>query len=489
MPRRRWTAFTAPPTVVRAGLVHQTDYYGGTTDDGRSRWDSPRLFVFDPDSFDGTRHRVIYAGTHTKGLMKSIDGGDTWTRVLTGSTLDQTRITDLEIHKSGSMAILYVVADNRNANGLPDSSAGLYKVTDTGPAVAVAPLGTLPDAPYSISLFPAPSAAADILYAAVGTHGIYKSTDGGNTFTLKDNPLTAGIREYVSVSPAIPSYVYVRVDRQPHHFFYSHDGGNTWREPGNVDVGNLLVEKCGGSPASSRITPHPTDPKTGWVQNGGCALIETTDGGATWTYAGNGYMGGRVSSKSAYHFDAQNLGHWTYFMIDTGIFTTQDFGNTWRKIDHRPRPGDWTTLVGAVDPNDASVIVAASGNWNNGGRYQIIRTADGGTTWQVVKPYILGDRYMFLAFNPRDTTHVYASTGSTGFISRDNGVTWTEAPGKATARSLRAGCRLRIRECAVDCLRHASDAVAFGDKGTTWASLGRHPSPRRHVPTSRRLPM
>ena len=78
-------------------LVYNTDYYRGDGVNAGAPGEGQH-FVFDPDSFDGTRHQTIYAGTHSKGIFKSTNGGTSWTKLLTNTNLDSMRILDLEIH-------------------------------------------------------------------------------------------------------------------------------------------------------------------------------------------------------------------------------------------------------------------------------------------------------------------------------------------------------------------------------------------------------
>ncbi len=87
-------------------LLKNTSYYHDNDD----RNSQGQHYVFDPDSkqcIDNCggpeeskvyRHMIIYAGTHTEGLLKSIDGGETWTTIgLVGN-----RIFDLELNREHS---------------------------------------------------------------------------------------------------------------------------------------------------------------------------------------------------------------------------------------------------------------------------------------------------------------------------------------------------------------------------------------------------
>lgn len=467
-------------------LVYQTDYYGRRPD---SYSDANRHFVFDPDSFNDTRHQTIYAGTHSKGMIKSTDGGNTWTQIITHTDLDKMRIIDVEIHKHASKAILYIVANNKNNNGIADSSNGLYKVTDDKGTVSVQTLANLPEYPRSIALFAAHDPVNDIIYAAVGTYKVYKSVDGGNSFTSKSKGLTVNKKEYkfVSVSPADKNYVYVRIDKTPANIFYSHDGGDTWQQTSSKDVGGLaMLPNQQGQPATTRITPHPADKNIALIQFGDTNLAKTADGGKTWTYTGNGYRGGRVSNRTAYYFDKNNRGKWIYFMVDRGVLITENNGDTWRQMDTGPiyKNGLFfdTAIVGAADPKNPNTIIVVLGKWKSGpGRehtYKIIRTTDGGNTWNTVRETLSGHTYSFLAFHPQNTNYVYAGTrNGDGWMSRDNGKTWSLIPGK-TIRAMypKNGDIIYAFESAPSgASKTKSTLWRSSDKGTTWISLGATP--------------
>ena len=88
--------------------------------------------------------------------------------------------------------------------------------------VSATPIGNLPDYPRTISLITKTNPDNDIIYAAVGTSKVYKSTDGGNTFVSKSNglPDVSAVmltNNYgytnISISPADNNYIYVK----PHY--------------------------------------------------------------------------------------------------------------------------------------------------------------------------------------------------------------------------------------------------------------------------------
>jgi photosystem II stability/assembly factor-like uncharacterized protein len=128
-----------------------------------------------------------YAPSVERGVFRSKDGGVTWTRVLFRN--DSTGAADLVIDRTNPM-VLY---------------ATLWQVYRT---------------PWK-------------LWSGGAGSGLFKSTDGGDTWTeLTRNPgLPQGVigKVGVSVSPADPNRVYAIVEAEDGGVFRSDDGGATWR--------------------------------------------------------------------------------------------------------------------------------------------------------------------------------------------------------------------------------------------------------------------
>jgi photosystem II stability/assembly factor-like uncharacterized protein len=256
----------------------------------------------------------------------------------------------------------------------------------------------------------------DTFYLALGTGGVFKTSNGGDSFAPvfdKQPVLSAGA---VAVSPADPRVVWVGTgegtDRNSAGFgngvYRSDDGGETWTHAGLAK-----------SRAVNRIVADPADPKTAFV----CAQ------GDLWGPGG-----------------------------DRGLFHTADAGTTWKKLLAAPSPHD--RLAGcadlAADPRDPKVLYAAlyarrrtpwsfdhgpslTGGADAGG---VFKTADGGATWRKLSgglPARTGNIGLAVAASdPRVVMAVVQSDeGGTSsideirsraggiFRSEDGGATWT----------------------------------------------------------------
>lgn len=383
-------------------LVKQTAYFANK---------EGQHFVFDPRSFNGMRHMTVYAGTHKEGLLKSIDGGESWSVL----GMEGIWILDLELNldNSTNTIVLYVA-----------TKQGLYKVVDNG-TVTISQLGNdLPDYPRTIALNPQSDPNNDIVYAAVGIYKVYKSTNGGQTFISKSMglPSIPSGREYkiIDISKADYDYLYVSVEMWGgNNPFYSHDGGESWQQPTDLNVNGLHF--IDGTYFSGNAATHPTDPDTALHYFSGGKITKSTNGGETWRYSGNGYMGARRSiNKTSTYFDPANPDRKIFFLIDFGPAITEDNGDTWELLPIPRVNGAKSTPVGTVDPNNQDIIITPIGGWSS---QDISKSTDGGQNWTVFENTT--NNYRFISFHPQDSNYVYAGTFDSGsWISRDGGNTW-----------------------------------------------------------------
>jgi len=172
-----------------------------------------------------------YASTPDRGVFKSIDGGKTWERVLFRD--DKTGAVDLSMDAK-SPDVLY---------------AAMWQVFRT---------------PHSLS-------------SGGPGSGLFKSTDGGGTWTeLTNNPgLPKPVwgKIGVSVSPADPSRVYAIIEAQDGGLYLSDDAGATWKLA-NADR-NIRQRAF----YYTRVTADPQAKDTVYILN--VSFYRSTDAGKT----------------------------------------------------------------------------------------------------------------------------------------------------------------------------------------------------------------
>jgi photosystem II stability/assembly factor-like uncharacterized protein len=220
-----------------------------------------------------------YGPNEERGLFRSADGGQTWQRVIDKN--ENTGASDVEIDPSNP-DVMYASMwearegpweDNNEVNG---TSGGLFKSTDGGNTWH--PLNNgLPKDLAQIYVAIAPSDTRR-LYATIaiasGPLSFYRSDDGGENWSkVTDDPRPSG--RIGGGDLAIP-----RVDSKNADVVYSAstvtmrsaDGGKTWSSfrgaPGGDDYQNLWI--------------NPTDPNIILLVSDQGAIV-TVNGGATWS--------------------------------------------------------------------------------------------------------------------------------------------------------------------------------------------------------------
>ena len=149
--------------------------------------------------------------------------------------------------------------------------------------------------------------------------GIFKSTDGGNTWT----PLTTGLpaegvgRIGLAVSRTNPNRVYAIVDAKEGGLFSSSDAGATWTK---VSGDNRI---WGRGWYFNKVTADPKDPDTVYVQN--TSVYKSTNGGKNWT-AIKGAPGGDDYHQMWINPDDPKR---MILASDQGCVVTEDGAETW----------------------------------------------------------------------------------------------------------------------------------------------------------------
>lgn len=400
-------------------LVKNTDFF--------SQDSKGNLFAFDSSSLKGNATQVIYCGSYSEGLLCSKDGGKNWISV----GIPTGHVIDLKEHPK-SHGTLFMAAED-----------GLYRYNE-GEKIKKIGKG-LPDWPRSIAVC---SHQADVVYAAVGDYGVYRSTDGAEHFNSCNEGLVPRLHYTdVMVSPLDSNQVYVRAHQIGLPPFFSSDGGQHWQRPKATNRDNILESE--GFFFSSPFAPHPSNAKTALtVSNGKARVIKTTDGGVNWSYSGSGFTGGRMENIAFADKDRM-----LFSLTDHGVWLSEDKGNTFRQLNIKRIFGLLSSNAGAVSGSTMAVSV---GSWHE----KILAVShDSGGSWEYF--HDLKDAYGYIAFHPKDNRVIYAGP----YQSLNGGHNWRRLEQNVRAMFPGNG---DIVYAAYDAGTNMCQILRSTDRGATW---------------------
>ncbi len=413
--------FRGGRSVAASGVVGDPlTYYMGTTGGGLwkttnagGQWENISDGFFEMGSVGAvsvsqSSPNIVYCGmgehaprgvmtSYGDGMYKSNDAGKTWIKLGLEKTQHISRII---IHPTNP-DIVYVAA--QGALYAPNPERGVYRSMDGGKSwekVLYVDEGT-----GAVEL----SMDANnplVLYAAMWEHqrkpnivisggpgsGLYKSTDGGDTW----KEMTKGLPEEkgkmaISVSPANSNKVYALIESDSNQdkggLFVSNDAGDSWHM---VSGDNRLVQRAW---YYIEVFTDPNNENTVYVLS--APMLRSEDGGKTW------------KTISVPHGDTHDL--WfnpndsknMVMANDGGATITFNYGKTWTPLDNMPTAQFYRintdnlfpyNIYGGQQDNTSVKIASLSiGRWSIGRE-----------DWH----YSAGGESAFLAFDPDDPRYV-----------------------------------------------------------------------------------
>ncbi len=221
------------------------------------------------------------------GAYRTRNGGESWSHVGLASETGQQVVARMRVHPEDCDRVYAAVLGDPYG---PNETRGVYRTDDGG--------GSWERVLFRNELAGASDLILDpgdpeTIYATIwdahrppwggrtnGTSGIFKSTDGGDTWTeLTDNPgLPEGVigKSAIAVSAADPDRLYANIEAAPGEggVYRSDDAGGSWR---HVGTHNALFHRAD---YYIRIVADPTDPDVVHVLNKN--WFRSADGGRTY---------------------------------------------------------------------------------------------------------------------------------------------------------------------------------------------------------------
>jgi photosystem II stability/assembly factor-like uncharacterized protein len=256
--------------------------------------------------------------------------------------------------------------------------------------------------------------------------GVWKSTDGANTWSPifdKDGAPSIGS---IAVAVSDPNIVYVGTGEacirgnisQGDGVWKSVDAGKSWKSIGLKDsraIGKVIVSPRNPDVVFVAALGHPYGPN---VERG---VFRTTDGGKTWDKV---LYKNENTGAIDVAFDPQNPNilfaslwetrrtPWTLTSggPGSGIYRSSDGGTTWKQLQEHGLPKGPYGRIGVAVAANSERVYAIVESKEAGGLY---RSDDGGDTWDLVNgSHSLFQRpwyYMHVIADPQDANTVYVA--------------------------------------------------------------------------------
>ena len=310
---------------------------------------------FDVDSTGGLDARdlvvaddgTLFMADYGRGVVRSTDGADSWQVVSNGLGTPE-------------IEVVAVSPDYASDGRVWAWGDGVLYGSDNGGANWSSFNETLPDDIISLTVSPNYSVDGTLL-AAVGTQGIYRSTDGGLSWTRVYGGYSV---DCVAFSPHVASDGVVLAGLSWGGVLRSTDGGESWAESGT-----------GLSDSGVYDLAFADDGLTVLATSDNCSndsVYRSVDGGQTWTASGTGLVdcgsAWQVAVSPNYASDGIALA------LEDGVYRSTDGGQTWSRSGEGAYGSRGHAL--AFSPSFASDDTAYLANFTG-----VYRSNDGGQGW------------------------------------------------------------------------------------------------------------
>ncbi|MCH8990947.1 MAG: hypothetical protein IIA44_04240 [Acidobacteria bacterium] len=439
---------------------------------------------------DPSNNQVMYAARRTDGISKSTDGGVTWNPANTGFPVSDVGRVNLAIAPSNPQILLASV-QNSTMNDL----LGIWKTSDgaanwAGLAATGASCGLQCWYDMTIAIHPT---NPDVVY--FGGVNLFKSTDGGANFSNISGSIHVD-QHFFAFDPQTPSTVFVGNDGG---IYKSIDGGTTWT---TLNTNLALTQFYGG------VSLHPSNANfaiggtqdNGTVEYAGSAdwtAVLSGDGGFTaidfldptvryaetqWTVPSD-FSGPRRSDGGAYSRKVSGIdvsdralfipplamdpsSPETLYFGTFQVYKTTNRGETWSAVSSDLTNGGRGISAIAVAPSNSSVLYVGTSDaqvhvsTDNGATFllrisglpdrhikdfavdpadqltalvtvsgffsgHVFKTVNGGVSWQDISSTLPDVPVNAVLYDPATTSTIYVGTDLGVYRTIDGGGSWS----------------------------------------------------------------
>jgi photosystem II stability/assembly factor-like uncharacterized protein len=366
------------------------------------------------------------------------------------AAVDSSLLKDLDYrmigpYRGGRVTAVTGIPDQPSTYFMGSTGGGVWKTTNDGQD-----WHNISDGEFDVSSIGAIDVATsdpNVIYVGTGSacmrgniqtgRGLYKSTDGGNSWSFIGLP-EAGLIGDLVVHPKDADVAYVAAVGQPfgdneqRGVFRTTDGGDTWEKVLYVSDSTGVVD----------IALNPNNPReiyaglwngqrTPWTMISGSeegGIFKSTDGGDNWTRLQGGLPQGVVGKTSVTVSPADPSRVWALVEAPEpkgGLYRSDDHGQSWTLVNdnrrHQQRAWYYTHIY--AHPTDPNTVYSLNTNF--------YESVDGGKTFESYDvPH--GDEHD-LWINPEQPNHMVLGNDGGAQVTVDGAETWSTMFNQPTA--------------------------------------------------------
>ncbi len=375
--------------------------------------------------------KIVYAGGAEGGLWKTTDGGVNWTPRTDNQV--SLAVGSIAIDPNNS-SIIYVGTGEENFSGDSYYGSGILKSTNGGSTWTqvcgpfCGPIGS--DSYYGggayigqISVEPGNSKVVLAAVEYYGYDGIYRSADGGATWSLVLAGNGSGTAAFFN--PANGSVAYAATIQGG--VFKSADAGLTWTASNGGGI-KALPSPNGGRVALAVAPSSPMVLYAGIENPADGSLLgfyKSTDGGASWTQLVNTPQ---YCSYQCWYDDTIGIspvdpnfvivgGSWAYSTGNSAALRSLDGGNT------------WTDFSSGIHPDAHAMAFSSDGSilytGNDGGVWSTNTPTAATIDWTSLNPTLaLTEFYPGVSLDPGNVNHTYIGSQDNGTNKYSGALAW-----------------------------------------------------------------
>jgi photosystem II stability/assembly factor-like uncharacterized protein len=267
--------------------------------------------------------------------------------------------------------------------------------------------------------------------------GLYKSTDGGKTWSLSGLEDVGQIGK-ILIHPKNADHLYVSAvghafgPNEERGLFRSEDGGATWKKilyvSPKTGVWDLAMDA--NNPRVLYASAWTAERKPWTIISGSDegALYKSTDGGDSWKKLEGGLPTGIVGKIGVAVSPADSNRLWALVEAEEGgLFRSDDGGGSWKKLGTNQRrrlfQRSWYYMRVTADPRDRNTLYVLN--------VDSFKSVDGGETFEEIATLRHGDGHD-LWINPRHPEILVMAFDGGGTVSLDGGGTWSSIDNQPT---------------------------------------------------------